>query len=182
MKYLVSSSIYYLTSFYVLNYLNNSNFYISSGFLLLNDFLSFISSRIIFSRISKYIITIKSMLLYMLIVQRYMFMNVNLYQKNNSIFILYFLINILYLLNFITFIDRINKIGFTMFNKLSFYNFIQLIVSSNIIITLFLQYMFLTNLSDDLINIKPFIVSYIIHKTNIIWNFSYIFSFFLVNS
>lgn len=116
----------------------------------------------------------------MLIVQRYMFMNVNLYQKNNSI--LYFLINILYLLNFITFVDRINKIGFTMFNKLSFYNFIQLIISSNIIITLFLQYMFLTNISDDLINIKPFIVSYLIHKTNIIWNFSYIFSFILVNS
>ena len=45
----------------------------------------------------------KNLLLYILIVQRYMFMNVN----------------------FITFVERINKLVFTMFNKLSFSNFIK---------------------------------------------------------
>jgi hypothetical protein len=181
MRYIVSSSIYYLTSFAILNYLNKSNFYLTSGFLILNDLLSLLLfSKILFSRVYKYIYTIKSISLYILIIQRYIFMNINLYQKNNSI--LYFLINILYLLNFITFVDKINKLGFTIFNKLSFPHFIQLIISSNIIITLFLQYMFLTNISEDFNNIKPFVVSYLIHKTKIIWNFSYIFSFFLVNS
>jgi hypothetical protein len=177
MTHLSSHLVYYSLSISIL-YIINKNLYLSTLCILINDFLSLS----LFSRFGRYLAMFKSIFIYLIFIQKYIYDNLYLYQKNKSY--LYILINILYLLNFITFLDRIHKMGF--FNRINFLTFIKLIISSNLLISLLLQYLYITNLHQDIITITPFVVSYMFIKVNdytkILWNISYIFTTFLLVS
>lgn len=164
-KDILKNTVYYTISILILYLINNNYFY-----FLLTSFYLLINTNILNIYFGKFVFLIKVLLLYLIFIIRYIDMDI------------FNVFNILYLLNVLTLLKKLNKFGLIRLNNSSYYEIFKLVLSSNIYITLFFQYLFYTEIN-DILYLLPLIISHLfLFLEKEVWLISYILSIFLINS